>query len=181
MNKNLFFGLPFIFLLSINYGCANKSFKQIETFSDTVIQKNEFIVRYKCNFDTVKTPFILQTSTIIITDSMIGTKEFEIIFQSSKRDSVINYISFADEQDLEIKYYSFSNDTLSFDIYYTTAEGWYYLGKMYADKDNNLNFKQGIHKIVNGMMRPINSRIRFNIYIPPNYKFNKLIFKWDNR
>src|SRR5688572_13655562 len=108
-----------LFCLCAYSHCDNPPPITGEIKPDTLIQLNKMDIKYHYNPDTLKTPTILETSTIMITDSMTKSGELRILRYESKKYDSVNFMNCSSiERYPTLKFYSFENGILSCDIYY---------------------------------------------------------------
>jgi hypothetical protein len=161
-----------------NCNSSNGALKSKGVFVDTIFKPGIINIEHKYDLDTMKTPCILETSTLMITDSMVNTKEYRILRRDAKRDS-LNFMNCIGEKYLHINFYSLKGQILENEIFFPTAGGYYWLGKIEYLGDS-LIFEQGpVKKMPGFRYMPIYSKIKFKVYIPAQCKVNHIIFQCD--
>src|SRR5260221_4132807 len=179
-NTNLYKKVTF-FCLVLMYSCSgnqDRQQKSINNFPDTNIQQNKITITY--NVDLADTPTLLKTTCFLIHDSLANSNEYSFLRNNLHRDSVINFMNYIDDDDIEIKHFNLDQDTLWCDIFFPTIDGRFHYGKIFLDDQSNIILTKGKFKDINeGYGRlPIYSELSFKIYLPKNFKYNKLLFRF---
>jgi hypothetical protein len=169
---------PSLFVWFSTCNSTNEDLRSKHISVDTLINPGLIKIAYKYDLDTVITPRILETSTFMITDSMLDTKEYSILKRDVKRDS-LNFMNCVGDKYLPINFYSSKDQILETEVFFPTAGGWFWLGNIQYVGDS-LIFGQGSVKKMSGFKyMPIYSKIKFKVYIPGQCKVNHIIFQCD--
>lgn len=180
MKKNIILNVCFFASCFIISTSCSTSFTDHNNISDTIFKPNEVTIKYKYRTDSISRPTVLEISVLRITDSMVfNVYPYTLLL---KYDTIIqkylNYPRFVlkDSVDYELKHYSFSNKVIIMDIYLYSDGDSYSIPVMSIDSKNNLRFKIGSSVISGNEFRTSPIRIRMKIFIPQNFKPEKLIF-----
>ena len=170
----------FIALVAIAFfNCSNSSVSPTTLKADTVHRPNEIIIRYNYDLDTLTMPVILETSTVMVTDSMKQLEEFRVLKITSKIYDSSNFMNCVNGETLiPVKFYTFSNNRLDCSIFIPGANGHFVFGSLQLDSNNNLIIGKGRNVVFPGYeLKPIDRRIKLKIFVPQNITLNKVLFK----
>jgi len=173
----IYIGISLLVSLFFLCGCQNHNSTNLKLGADTIVSLNSLNIKYHLNPDTVRSPFIMETTTKMITDSMLDTKQYNILTHDTKYDSV-NYMNCVNGENLlPIKFYSLNGNVLYVSIYFSTQAGWYYEGEISTNEQNKIVLRQGKHRVIESALRPIFSELAFKIFIPKDFKLNSMYYE----
>ena len=151
----------------------------MQTFADTIVKEKELVIRYNYNLDTITQPTVIETSTIIISDSIDFKSEFKALHNDNRYDS-LNFMNCVyDEKFYRMKWFLVNNNILEADIYLPAYVYNFYTGAVSYSKEGNLILSKGANKFLQNNFggKPDYSRIKFKVYIPSGIKIKSLIYQ----
>jgi hypothetical protein len=78
-----------------------------------------------------------------------------------------------------IKHYDINGDTLTCDVIYSTVGGQSIFGAISIENNNDIILSGGDGKDYMGYSGIKYFKRRYNIYIPPKTRVNKVLFRWN--
>jgi hypothetical protein len=145
--------------------------------ADTLWERNK--VTIKRAIESKSAPSLLETTTVIINDSMFQSNAYRVLRSIKLTDSLLNFMNHISEEDIKVKHFEVKRDTLLCDVYFHTIDGRFYVGEVAYDSAGTLILKQGKYIEPEGYGgRPVSSKLSYKVYVPANFKVKEVLFRW---